>query len=165
MNRRRLRVVKRFSTEAEKEYQRQYYAKNREEKRRKSREYKRAREEKYAACRRVYAFRVKLRVFAAYGNRCECCGEDNPLFLGIDHIEGGGRQHTIALGGGGMNFYLWLVRNEFPKGFQVLCHNCNIAKGVFSICPHKLAFDPIRMVLERKMTSITKGRQYQKQYA
>jgi hypothetical protein len=26
--------------------------------------------------------------------------------------------------------------NEFPDGFQVLCHNCNLAKGYYGECPH-----------------------------
>ena len=24
----------------------------------------------------------------------------------------------------------WIIKNNFPKGFQVLCHNCNYAKGI-----------------------------------
>ncbi len=32
----------------------------------------------------------------------------------------------------------WLITNNFPKGFQILCWNCNYAKGVFGECPHKI---------------------------
>ena len=31
----------------------------------------------------------------------------------------------------------WLVTNNFPKGFQILCSNCNFAKGVLGKCPHQ----------------------------
>ena len=24
----------------------------------------------------------------------------------------------------------WIIKNNFPKGFQVLCSNCNFAKGL-----------------------------------
>jgi len=32
--------------------------------------------------------------------------------------------------------YVWLKRNYFPTGFQLLCHNCNLAKGFYGKCPH-----------------------------
>ncbi len=31
----------------------------------------------------------------------------------------------------------WLITNNFPKGFQILCWNCNKAKGVLGKCPHQ----------------------------
>lgn len=38
----------------------------------------------------------------------------------------------------GWNFYRWLKNNGFPKkDFQLLCFNCNCAKGFFGMCPHK----------------------------
>jgi len=33
--------------------------------------------------------------------------------------------------------YSWLKKNNFPKGFQVLCMNCNFAKGKLGKCPHQ----------------------------
>ena len=32
---------------------------------------------------------------------------------------------------------VWMIKNNFPKGFQVLCHNCNLAKGFYGKCPHE----------------------------
>ena len=70
--------------------------------------------------------------------QCACCGEKHIEFLTIDHVNGGGNEHRRQIGGsGGYNFYRWLKRNNFPNGFQVLCHNCNWAKGHYKICPHK----------------------------
>jgi len=65
---------------------------------------------------------------------CTCCGEKMLQFLSIDHIEGGGRRHREEIG----NMYRWLISNSFPEGYQVLCHNCNLAKGFYGQCPHKL---------------------------
>lgn len=65
------------------------------------------------------------------------CDVTEPDFLTIDHVNGGGRQHRISIGKSGGDFYAWLVRNNYPKGFQVLCFNCNCAKGFFGKCPHE----------------------------
>jgi hypothetical protein len=32
------------------------------------------------------------------------------------------------------------MENNYPKGFQILCHNCNVAKGLIgnnNICTHE----------------------------
>ena len=33
--------------------------------------------------------------------------------------------------------YRWLIKHKFPPGIQVLCHNCNLAKGYYGACPHQ----------------------------
>lgn len=59
-------------------------------------------------------------------------------FLAIDHVEGNGAAHRRELGGTGTVFYAWLVKNNFPKEFQILCHNCNFAKfRNGGVCPHQ----------------------------
>lgn len=79
----------------------------------------------------------KHRVIKAYGGKCKCCGEKYIPFLVLDHIHPGGTQHRKDLKayGRGSNFYAWLIKNDFPKGLQVLCANCNTAKGTKSKCP------------------------------
>lgn len=81
----------------------------------------------------------KLRddIFNHYGRACTCCGENNIKFLCIDHINGGGNKHREKVGGSGSKTYQWLRKNNYPKGFQVLCHNCNMAKGLYGECPHE----------------------------
>lgn len=79
-------------------------------------------------------------VLAAYGGACMCCGEREPAFLAVDHINGGGNAHRRSLNRNGKivgssNFYRWLVNNGFPSDFQLLCHNCNFAKS-HGGCPH-----------------------------
>jgi DNA-directed RNA polymerase subunit RPC12/RpoP len=84
---------------------------------------------------------LRAQVFAAYGGyRCGCCGETEPLFLTIDHVENDGARMRAdkTHGRGGTQFYQWLRINNFPRGFQVLCVNCNIGKHRNGgVCPHK----------------------------
>lgn len=81
--------------------------------------------------------RIKREVLAHYGNgRCACCGEERIEFLTIDHVHGGGTRHREKLRIG--NMCAWLKQNNFPEGFQVLCMNCNFAKGRFDRCPHEV---------------------------
>ena len=66
---------------------------------------------------------------------CEGCPEhDNPhlVFLDLDHISGGGSKHRKSLK---TNIFAWLCENEYPPGYQVLCANCNKAKGSGKRCP------------------------------
>lgn len=84
---------------------------------------------------------LRNEVFAAYGGRiCACCGETQPMFLGIDHVENDGaelRKRGVQPRGG-TQFYQWLRKNGFPSGYQVLCMNCNIGKHRNGgVCPHK----------------------------
>lgn len=79
--------------------------------------------------------RRKDRVFAAYGGYCcRCCGETRREFLQIDHVNNDGYQHRKRIGKASL--YNWLIKNNFPPGFQVLCSSCNFAKGHFGECPH-----------------------------
>ena len=77
----------------------------------------------------------RLECINFYGGKCACCGESEIKFLSIDHINGGGTKHRKEVG----NIPEWLIKNNFPKGFQVLCHNCNQAKGFYGVCPHKVS--------------------------
>jgi hypothetical protein len=68
---------------------------------------------------------------------CACCGESTLEFLALDHVEGNGQSHRRQAGvRGGNGFFRWLKRSGYPPGLQVLCHNCNCAKGVARVCPH-----------------------------
>lgn len=74
----------------------------------------------------------------AYGGKCSCCGEQERKFLQLDHIEGGGNEHRLTIGGNKGNVqatYRWLRREEFPPIMQVLCANCHQAKARGG-CPH-----------------------------
>ena len=79
------------------------------------------------------------KVFDHYGWICKCCGENNSEFLTIDHINNNGAEHRKEKAGSGSNIYRWLIKNNFPEGFQTLCYNCNCAKQFRGKgeCPHK----------------------------
>lgn len=79
---------------------------------------------------------MRSRVLEHYGGnkpRCQCCGENNKEFLVIDHINGGGNEHRKEVG---ENMVRWIIKNNFPPEFRVLCANCNTSIGVYGYCPH-----------------------------
>jgi len=84
--------------------------------------------------------KLKNKVIQYYSNntmKCSCCGEFHIEFLSIDHINGGGNKHRKKLKLSGRQFYRWLIKNNFPEGYRVLCHNCNLSFGFFGYCPHQ----------------------------
>ena len=86
-------------------------------------------------------WRSKKKILNIYGNSCRCCSETEPRFLTIDHINGGGYEHRrkLEISGSGHNFRVWLIRNNFPPGYQTLCQNCNQGKHINGgVCPHKI---------------------------
>jgi len=89
---------------------------------------------------RKYQRNLRLNVINHYGGVCECCGEHNIRFLTIDHINNDGANHRKIVGSS--NIYSWLVKNEYPNGFRVLCMNCNWGRAYNGgICPHKTLLD------------------------
>lgn len=85
-------------------------------------------------------YRLRHQAIEAYGGyKCACCGQTEPLFLTIDHIENDGAKHRASLGDWrGAKMFRWLRDNGYPKGFQVLCMNCNHGKMRNNgVCPHQ----------------------------
>lgn len=78
----------------------------------------------------------KLRLLKEFGWKCQCCGEAMPQFLSLDHIKGKasmGEARELP----SIYSYLNAVKKGFPKEeYQLLCMNCNFAKGHFGSCPH-----------------------------
>ena len=86
---------------------------------------------------RIRNAELRRQVLEAYGSRCVCCGINEPKFLSIDHIGNDGaalrKIHGVAA-----TFYRWLIKNNFPSGFQTLCMNCNFGKAMNKgTCPHQ----------------------------
>ena len=99
----------------------------------------------------------RLKVLKHYSKRlsnsnipcCNCCGENFHVdFLAIDHIRGSKQmdlepelkklKYTSKLRN--QNLHRWIMKNNFPNGFQILCTNCNFAKGMKknnNKCPHE----------------------------
>jgi hypothetical protein len=85
---------------------------------------------------------LRLKVIDYYSNGkmcCSCCNENTFEFLTIDHIDNNGSKHRKEIGNDGVSIISWLINNDFPEGFQILCYNCNCArsKQIDKICPHK----------------------------
>ena len=77
-----------------------------------------------------YALTKRLLVFEKYGGcHCACpgCFVTDHEFLTIDHIHNDGAAHRKQFKID--NIYNWLIKNNYPPGFQVLCMNCNFVKG------------------------------------
>lgn len=83
-----------------------------------------------------HARHVKM-VLDYYGGKCECCGESEPKFLTVDHIEPiASYKKRVELGHTRM--YSWLVLNNFPPGYRLLCSNCNHGRARNGgVCPHQ----------------------------
>ncbi len=88
----------------------------------------------------------KLKCFNYYSNnniKCICCGETEISMMQLDHINNDGYKHRKTLrdknGGacGGSRMYRWIIKNDFPPIFQVLCANCNMSKMLLGRCAHK----------------------------
>ena len=81
---------------------------------------------------------------------CNCCGENSHVdFLALDHILGRKEMESIPELmelGYSSDFHPaqltdWIIKNNFPEGFQILCVNCNFAKGMKknnNQCPHEI---------------------------
>lgn len=90
---------------------------------------------------RNYRLKVRLAVIEKYGGRCECCGEDIPEFLVIDHKNNDGcherRELYGSQNGSSYAWYLKLRKESKRDDLRLLCYNCNNAIFVFGKCPHE----------------------------
>lgn len=86
--------------------------------------------------------KIKLEVIKFYSKgkmNCACCGEDTPEFLTVDHIANNGTAERKKFTGGGHHNYRYIIKNNFPKGYRIMCFNCNCgrARTADKICPHE----------------------------
>lgn len=91
--------------------------------------YKRKQSGKDAEYKKSYAEKYKTLVLNHYCNnnpQCICCGQKQREFLTVDHIHGNGAEHRKQIHG---NIYVWLVKHNYPEGYQIMCINCNVCKG------------------------------------
>ena len=84
---------------------------------------------------------LKHEVFSYYSKgktKCACCKESASLdFLCMDHIAGRKNHKGEVDNRRGGTLYSYLKSHSYPKGYQVLCWNCNSTKFVYLKCPHK----------------------------
>lgn len=113
------RAPNRYCTECKREYNRQYEVVHRAERTKAHREYRRVR---------------RLQILEHYGGKCACCGETESKFLSLDHINNDAANDRKMYGRASWQV---AIQKGMPNTFQVLCHNCNLAKGFYKVCPHK----------------------------
>ncbi len=87
--------------------------------------------EKIRLRRRVGAQELKKNLLTHYGNAeyaCVTCGESRSACLSLDHINNNGYLGRKENGLSGTRLYQYLKANNYPKGFQTLCMNCQFIK-------------------------------------
>ena len=161
----RLATIKKYRESDKEKYnaiRREWYANNKEKKQKTARKWRlanrdiektatlkwrKANPEKWAAQlerNRIANIRLcaekKQEILNYYGAKCNCCGLTDIRFLTVDHVEYGkhNRMSKKERRRVGINVYRQVIREGFPKRFQILCMNCNWAKGVYGKCPHEL---------------------------
>lgn len=119
-----------------------------------TRDWRKKNREKARICAKKSYNKIRLEILTYYSSKkypvCKCCGERGIDFLCIDHTKGNGaahrreigmaqgvgiQKHKVNIGGNGLGY--WLKKNGFPRGFQVLCYNCNMGKKANKYCPHE----------------------------
>ncbi len=114
-----------------------YHSHHEEIRARRNESYRRNKGDRAGQQRRMYA-RKRLLVIQHYGGKCVCCGEQESLFLQLDHVNNDGGTHRKEIGHSSHRLHLWAIRNNYPDTLQVLCANCNQGKERNGgICPHK----------------------------
>lgn len=126
------------------EYNQTYYEINRQTEIAAAKAWNEANKEKKDANVQRHWAKLRDAAYAAYGGyRCQCCGETEPLFLSLDHVNNDGHKYRWKVGSktygphAGVQLYRWLRDNDYPPTIQVLCMNCNMGKARNKgVCPH-----------------------------
>lgn len=70
---------------------------------------------------------ISLRIYSDGTMCCARCGERDTRFLTLDHLHNDGYEHRKHSKYAHMG--IWAMHNNWPPIFQVLCYNCNCSKG------------------------------------
>ena len=144
------------SAEGKRADKREYRANNREQIKEYNREWQASNRERIKASRRDYEARNQERITSyqhkrrtddnrelleLLGNECKCCGEAYLPALAVDHVNGDGAEHKKELRYNPSHSYFLkhLKAGTLKRPIQLLCHNCNIAKGTDLTCPCRYA--------------------------
>lgn len=92
---------------------------------------------------KIKNLKIKKKIILNYGSSCQCCGNNIWQFLTIDHINNNGRGEKQKIGSG-VILYKDIIKNNYPQNdYQLLCFNCNSAKGHHGFCYHNLSNDSV----------------------
>lgn len=144
------------------------YIENRKEKKNAyAREYyKIHRQEKMDYQRKIYK-RTKEKFIEMYGGKCACCEEAIFDFLTIEHKNGQRRIIKET----GTRAYRKAIKEYRPDLYEILCWNCNCAKGQLGYCPHHPEDKPQSHIIHNSdrtyrytKTHDSLGRKYRENY-
>jgi len=114
------------------EHSKRYYQEHKKESKERDKKTRTKRAKKYNTEIKIKVFKDLL---AMYGERCICCGESNPRFLTLDHIQNDGYLERST---NPLNRWRTALKKYDPVRYQILCYNCNCGKERNGgICPHK----------------------------
>ena len=97
-------------------------------------------------CHKCYPKYLRNKIIKRLGSACKCCGENEPLFLQIDHIKGGGNKERKKFIDSSQYYEYLLTRPDLKKKYQLLCANCNAGRyyngGAYKngVCPHQIQY-------------------------
>ena len=132
-----LELTKSVNRKKKAEQSREYYLLHRDERLAYHAKYRNENRDKVRAASRksnkLLNLKEKVAALLYYGGgemACVKCGFNDIRALSIDHIYGGGKAHNRSIHNGklGGHFYHWLKKNDYPKGYQTLCMNCQWIK-------------------------------------
>jgi hypothetical protein len=85
----------------------------------------------------------KLRLLSSLGWKCACCGETMPAFLTLEHKLGRVEHKGLTT----FQIYARAAKEGWPTNkYELLCMNCNFAKGHFGECPHRKGITPVMAI-------------------
>lgn len=109
--------------------------------------------------------KIKITVLKYYSKGkmcCKDCGDNIIESLTIDHINNNGALHRKNLTKSDkINFMEYLIKNNYPKGYQVLCIRCNWLKGKVTKKRYKEIMKMIKHDKKRIQTNLYKTTQDQ----
>jgi len=131
-----------------KENYKQWLEKNKDRRHQLNKEYYERNKGRKCQEQRERCKRIRYEVLCHYSSNppeCGCCHEKILDFLTIDHMNGyknsadyGQTRAKTLTWNTKEKICLWLKRNNFPEGYQVLCFNCNSGRAKnHGICPHQ----------------------------
>ena len=124
------------------EKQKEYNNRNKEKNKKRKKEWYNKNRERILKREKERMKTIRTDVLSHYSNetmKCALCGCDDIDILDIDHINGGGCKQRRD-----MNFknsdqlFRWLIKNNYPPEFRVLCKNCNWKEGLSTRFPHRI---------------------------
>lgn len=129
-------------------YSKKYREEHKEEVREKARKSYISSKDSKREYQRTLRSKYKSQFLEMYGNVCACCGESIPEFLTIEHKQGQKKIDRRT----GLVAYRDAVKEHRPDLFEILCWNCNCAKGHLGYCPH----NPPDVILPYKIHKVDK---------